>query len=50
MRKVIIIGSPGAGGKSTFARKLREENRTSSLLSGSDLAQTGSDEYIPGRV
>ena len=49
MRKVIIIGSPGAG-KSTFARKLREKTGLPLYYLDSDLAQTGSDEYIPGRV
>ena len=37
-------------GEKHLCPEVERENRTSSLLSGSDLAQTGSDEYIPGRV
>ena len=53
-----MIGSPGAG-KSTFARKLRDEtickkaerrNRNSAVLSGSAVASPGSDERGAGGV
>lgn len=37
MKRILVIGCPGAG-KSTFARALRDPDRSAALVPGSDLA------------